>query len=85
MGMAAPTDDPLREADEQIEWVLDHPGMSAWLKETLRAARDKDPVNLMNDLEMLGLLLRARSQAAIDLALINHRRTSDPPPRRMTE
>lgn len=58
--------EPLLEAEKQIAWVLAHPGMSVWLKDTLRTAVDRDPEHLLNDLEILCLLLRAKAQAAID-------------------
>lgn len=69
MGMSEPSGDELREAERRIEWVLAHPGMSEWLKNTLRTAHDQDPVNLLNDLEILCLLLRSKSQAVIHQAL----------------
>lgn len=58
--------EPLLEAEKQIAWVLAHPGMSDWLKDALRTAVDRDPEHLLNDLEILCLLLRAKAQAAID-------------------
>jgi|FLYM01.1.fsa_nt_gi hypothetical protein len=69
MGMSRPSGEELQEAEQRIEWVLAHPGMSKWLKSALRTARDQDPVSLLNDLEILGLLLRARSQAVVDQEL----------------
>lgn len=69
MGISEPSGDELREAERQIEWVLAHPGMSEWLKNTLRIAYDQDPINLLNDLEILCLLLRSKSHALIDQAL----------------
>jgi len=57
---------PLLEAEKQIAWVLAHRGMSDWLKDALRTAIDRDPEHLLNDLEILCLLLRAKAQAAID-------------------
>ncbi|MGO4713281.1 hypothetical protein [Bradyrhizobium sp. 2TAF24] len=74
MGISELSGDELSEAERQIEWVLAHPGMSGWLKGALRTALHQDPVHLLNDLEILGLLLRARSQAVIDQALRNPRR-----------
>jgi len=50
----------------QIAWVLAHPGMSNWLKDAFRTAADCDPVDLLNDLEILCLLLRAKSQVAVN-------------------
>jgi hypothetical protein len=43
--------------------------MSPWLKNALRMARDRNPVDAMNDLELLQTLLQARHQAMIDQTL----------------
>ncbi|KPQ01207.1 MAG: hypothetical protein HLUCCA12_17540 [Rhodobacteraceae bacterium HLUCCA12] len=59
----------LTEAEDRIDWVLAHPGMSDWLKETLRGACERDPVEVLNDLEMLDHLLRRRAQAQIERSL----------------
>ncbi|MGV9009966.1 hypothetical protein [Brevundimonas sp.] len=48
--------------DEQIAFVLNHPGMSDWLKRTLAAALDCPPTEVMNDLEILSRLIRLRSE-----------------------
>ena len=55
-------------AEQGITWVLSHPGMSDWLKDALRAARDRDrePIRVLNDVEILYLLLGHRSRALID-------------------
>jgi hypothetical protein len=53
----------LEEAEDRIDWVLSHPGMSDWLKQALRDARDRDPLDLLDDLEMLDQLLRRRAEA----------------------
>lgn len=63
-------DDDLMTSDEQIDWVLSRPAMSPWRKNTLAAARDRDPVDVLNDLEILNYLLRARSDARIRSAFI---------------
>jgi len=68
--------DAVSEAERQIAWVLAHPGMSDWLKDALKSAADRDPVHLLSDLEILGLLLRTKSQAIIDEQL---RQSSSPP------
>ena len=62
-------DASLKETDARIAWILAHPGMSVWLKEALRAALERDPVDILNDLEILIYLLRARSDALIHAAL----------------
>lgn len=48
------------DLDAQISFVLQHPGMSSWLKESLRAALEHDPVSLLNDIEILTLIIRQR-------------------------
>lgn len=62
-----PENDPsrLRQAETRIEWVLANPRMSPWLKEALRSALDRDPVDVLNDLELLAILLREHSQALL--------------------
>lgn len=59
----------LEEAEARIDWVLSHPGMSEWLKQAVRDARDRDPLDLLDDLEMLDQLLRRRAEAQIGHAL----------------
>ena len=56
----------LQAAEQRITWVLSHPGMSDWLKDALRAARDREPIEVLNDVEILYLLLGQRSRALID-------------------
>lgn len=56
-------------AEERIDWVLSHPDMSIWLKNALRMARGRDPIDVLNGFELLQTLLQARSQALIDLAV----------------
>ena len=51
--------------EEQISFILGHPGMSAWLKSALRDALHRDPLSVMNDLEILNLILRNRSKLLI--------------------
>lgn len=60
-----PEDDGLDAIDKQISFVLDHPGMSAWLKCALRGALPRDPIVVLNDLEILNLILRRRSAVLI--------------------
>lgn len=63
-----PFDEGLHTNDERIAWVLAHPGMSPWLKEALRSARQRDPVEVLNELEILNLLLRTECEARIRIA-----------------
>lgn len=51
--------------DDQISYALSHPGISAWLKDALRGALDRDPIDVLNDLEILSLMLRKRSAQRI--------------------
>jgi hypothetical protein len=59
----------LTTINEQIDWVLARKDMSPWLKETLAAARNRDPIEILNDLEILNYLLRTRSDVRISSAL----------------
>lgn len=45
--------------------MLGHPGMSAWLKTALSDALHRDPISVLNDLEILNLILRNRSEMLI--------------------
>jgi hypothetical protein len=63
-------DHRLKVAEERIQWVLDHPRMSDWVKTALRTACDRNPVHVLNDLEILNSLLRPRAQALVDRALV---------------
>ncbi len=63
--MQRPRDDGFSAIDEQISFVLDHPGMSVWLKSALRDALPRDPICVLNDLEILNLILRKRSAILI--------------------
>lgn len=51
--------------ERQIEFVLSSPGMSDWLKRALESALARDPVATLNDLEILDLILRQRSERLI--------------------
>lgn len=44
-------------AEARIEWVLEPPHTSDWLKKALRTADDLDPIELQNDVEMLRHLI----------------------------
>lgn len=51
----------IEEIDKRISWVLEHRSMSRWLKDALNSALDRNPIDILNDLEILNHLLRARS------------------------
>lgn len=57
--------DQIYEADARIDWVLAHPGMSDWLKNSLGQARGRNPVEMLNDLALLDYLIRNRAEAQI--------------------
>ena len=57
----------LREAEQRIASIDANPAFSGWLKETLRSAVRRDPVEVLNDLEILGHLLRSWANASIDM------------------
>ncbi|MBP0617896.1 hypothetical protein [Jiella mangrovi] len=67
------TQDPhelvLKDVDDQIDWVLENQRMSAWLRQSLRSARDRDPVDILNDLYLLSYLLKRRADAQIAKSL----------------
>lgn len=62
--MSSP-DDLLRTNQERIEWVLDHPHFSPWLKQALHAARDGDPLDVLSELDVLVFLLRTECEARL--------------------
>ena len=62
-----PPDDALKTNEQRIAWILAHPSTSAWLKDALRGARQRDPVEVLNELEILNLLLRNDCDARIRL------------------
>ncbi len=51
----------LSSVDAQIEFVLGHPDMSDWIKDTLRHALARSPIEVLNDLEILNRILGAWS------------------------
>lgn len=51
--------------EDRIQWVLAHPDMSDWLKQSLSSSLGRDPVGLLNDLEMLNILLKPKCEMAI--------------------
>ncbi|MBY0520020.1 MAG: hypothetical protein K2P79_06305 [Sphingomonas sp.] len=58
-------------ADARIDWALNHPHTSDWLKAALLAAQGLDPMALQNDVEMLRHLISQRATAQIEIAM-NH-------------
>lgn len=58
----------LQTNDERITWVLSDPRMSSWLKDALTSSRDRDPVEVLNELEILNLLLRTECETKLQIA-----------------
>jgi hypothetical protein len=59
-------------SDDEIRTILSGPGTSTWLKNALTAALDRDPVDAVNDAELLAMVLGHRAdkiQAAALAAL----------------
>jgi len=67
----------LRQIDERITWILNHPGISLWLKTALETALDRDPIAVVNDLEVLNSLLRTRCDVMVSLPETRSARSGD--------
>jgi hypothetical protein len=76
MTMSVPDTIPCEEAERRIEWILDHPHVSAWLKESVRSAIKRDPVEALNDAELLLQLIRTRTVAIVQETLDPARRAA---------
>ena len=61
--------DAIVEHDVHITWLLEHPGVSDWLKAALRSGRECDPMALHSDLQLLSFVLGRRIEAQIKAAL----------------
>jgi hypothetical protein len=61
----------LQTNDERIAWVLSDPRMSSWLKDALTSSRERDPVEVLNELEILNLLLRTECETKLQIAFPN--------------
>lgn len=48
-------------ADDLAHFVLNHPGMSQWLKTTLAGAMECEPFAVLNDIEILAIIMRLRT------------------------
>ena len=49
-------------SDEEIRRILAGPGTSNWMKVALSTAINRDPVDALNDAELLVIVLRHRSE-----------------------
>jgi hypothetical protein len=59
---------PMPTPDIEGEEILDDPAASDWLKEALRSALERDPVEALNDALLLAGLLEERLRRAFDLS-----------------
>lgn len=59
VGTAPRTLDPTSE--DPIDFILSHPAMSQWLKDALIAAGDRQPNDVLNDLEILSHVFRDKA------------------------
>jgi hypothetical protein len=53
-------------AIQHIDWILEHPAFSDWIKNALRTAMERDPVSVANDVELLRHVLHAWTFARIE-------------------
>lgn len=49
-------------SDHEIRQILAGPGTSNWMKVALSTALNRDPVDAVNDAELLALVLRHRAE-----------------------
>lgn len=56
-------------SDDEIRQILNGPGTSYWLKNALTSALNRDPVDAVNDAELLALILRHRHDVIQSAAL----------------
>ena len=57
-----PDDAKLKQIEKQIDWIISNPNMSQWVKNALGEARNCDPIGIVNELEILNHVLRARCE-----------------------
>ncbi len=65
----ADNDRDLAQADRNIEWIIDHPGTSDWVRQSLKAARGSDPGEVLVGIELLAHLLKPRAESQIRQAI----------------
>lgn len=49
-------------SNNEIRQILNGPGTSSWMKLALSTALERDPVDAVNDAELLALVLRHRAK-----------------------
>lgn len=63
---------PNTVADSRIDWALNNPVVSDWLKNALKSALDVDPIIIQNDVELLRQLILPRAQMQLDLEICDY-------------
>ena len=48
----------IRLVKDRLAWALAHPGVSEWVKSALASAHLRDPVEVLNDLELMTHVVR---------------------------
>lgn len=56
-------------SDDEIRAILREPGTSSWMKVALTTALERDPVDAVNDAELLTIVLRHRAEVIQSEAL----------------
>ena len=56
-------------SDDEIRRILSGPGTSTWMKLALSTALERDPVDAVNDAELLAIVLRHRAEVIQSQAL----------------
>ena len=56
-------------SDDEIRRILAGPGTSNWMKVALSTAINRDPVDALNDAELLAIVLRHRAEQVRAAAL----------------
>ena len=56
-------------SDDEIRRILNGPGTSTWMKLALSTALERDPVDAVNDAELLAIVLRHRAEVIQSTAL----------------
>ena len=53
----------VRVVKDRLAWALGHPAVSDWVKRGLASARQRDPVEVLNDLELMTNVVRQWASA----------------------
>lgn len=65
LGVVVPGPSDCRDSRITIDQVLADPAASFWLKDALRSAMERDPVDAANDAEVLAKLLAERCRTLL--------------------